>query len=317
MEKIATLFIGDPFLTEARALAVASSLRTKIAGEISSRTCRLSEISLEQVLTEARTLPFLAPAQVFRLRESESLKENQVAVLEKYLQNPFPSSFLIFEAESLPKTSTLVNVIQKYGEVVVLDAREKKAAASRFIREKLKRAGKTMTPQGIALLEERVGDLPEFLDSLLEQLIGYAGGQAQITDSMVEDFEENWKPLDVFTLTDAIAGQKKGEALIFLRRFVEENGTDLISLIGLLHWQLRRFWQARVLLDEGKAEENVLKKCGVSVRQAPFFMRQLKAFSRRKLERAVEGLFQLDWKIKTGRVEGIPAFESWLVETAG
>jgi len=69
------------------------------------------------------------------------------------------------------------------------------------------------------------------------------------------------------------------------------------------------------LLDEGESEGRVMQKCRISPKQAPFFKRQFKHFSRVQLERALENLFQLDWKLKTGQVNGPLAMEAWVIET--
>ncbi len=48
-----------------------------------------------------------------------------------------------------------------------------------------------------------------------------------------------------------------------------------------------------------------------------FFMRQLQPLSRKKLEQALEGLFHLDWGLKSGRAEGAIDLEKWVVQTVG
>ena len=75
-----------------------------------------------------------------------------------------------------------------------------------------------------------------------------------------------------------------------------------IVLEGLLLASFRK-------MDQG----TVLKKCHISSKQAPFFIRQLKLFSRSELEQAIENLFRLDWEMKTGRVDGPMGMEAWVV----
>lgn len=70
----------------------------------------------------------------------------------------------------------------------------------------------------------------------------------------------------------------------------------------------------RVLADEGAPQVIIQKKCGVSAKQLHFLMRDVKRFSRSHLEKTLEELFLLDWKIKSGRTEGPTALESWVVE---
>ena len=311
------LFSGDSFLTEKKYEAVLSQVRSKAGGEVALHTFHLSETPLDSILGQTRSLPFLASAQVFRLLDADAVKEKNCEPLERYLAAPSKTSFLIFEAASIEKSHPIVKLAEARGRAEILQAAGNKSASAAFIREKLRRAEKTASHAVLQRLEDQAGDAPAFLDSILDQLILYAGDRKEITEDMLELFEENWKSVDVFSLTDAILAKKSGRALILLKQILEENDKDLISLLGLLHWQIRRFWQARVLADEGQSEGVILKKCKVSPRQAPFFMRQLKSFSRKKLEECLEGLFQMDWKLKTGRGEGPLELEKWVVQTAG
>ena len=309
----AILLSGDSFLTDQKFSSLLNEIRSKKKGEVTSQVYYLSEKPLADVLKEARNLPFLAVAQVFRLKEAGKLKQKDLEPLVAYLDKPSSEAFLIFEGDSIEKSHALSKLLSKKGQAFFVEPAEKKSASSRFIREKMKYAKKTMGRGALMRVEEMAGEAPSFLNSILDQLILYSAESPEITEEMITKFEENWNRVDVFTLTDAIASRKTGKALVLLKELLEENNGDIFSLLGLLHWQIRRFWQARVLLDEGKPEGAFLKKCRVSPRQAPFFKRQLQAFSRLKLEKALEGLFQMDWKVKTGQTNGPLALEQWVV----
>ncbi len=308
------LWVGDTFLTERKYQTLLLGLKQKDPDSTATQTFSLSETPLEKILSEARTLPFLISSQVFRLQASERLKEKNMEALANYFQNPSPSTYLVFESAELEKDSSLAALISKHGQVQFLDSQEKKSAGQSLIKEKLRRAGKTLEPSALARLEEQMGDAPAFLSSVLDQLIAYTGTETQVTEATVEAFQENWKEADAFALTDAIANRNPAKALLLLKQLVD-SPDELISLLGLLHWQIRRLWQARVLLDDGESEGIIIKKCRLSPKQMSFFMRQVKNFSRKKLEYSLEKLFELDWKIKTGQAEGAIALEAWAVQT--
>jgi DNA polymerase-3 subunit delta len=313
----AILLVGDLFVVEERVKALLADTRTKIKGEIFTQSYKLTDTPLEQVLGAARTLPFLAAFQVLRLQEAQSLKDKKTEVFSEYLANPPSTTLLIFEAAEMNKDHVLASLVSKTGQVVFLEAAEKKTAGSRFVREKVKRSGKTLGPGVLERLEEQAAEAPGFIDSMIEQLVLYAGAQSEITEDMLDLFEENWKEANIFTLTDAIAGRKLKDALVCLKQILAEDEKELIPMLGLLHWQIRRFWQAKVLTEDGVPQSVILKKCKISPRQASFFWRQLQQVSRKKLEQAIEGLFKLDWALKTGRSEGAVDLEKWVVQTAG
>ena len=312
MNKPACLLMGDPFLVQGKSQSIVSQLKKKTAGETAERRVLLSEISLEAVLADARTLPFLCAAQVFHLRQAEILKTKDLEVLARYLENPASFSFLCFESAGLQKNRELAVLISRYGEVFFLEDALKKGAGLQIIKETVRSAGKTLDPGVLERLQAAYGEAPEFLQTQLQQLIALAGDQKEITESMAEALEEDWQKVDVFGLVEAISSRKTGEAFGLLEKLLEENDRDLVSLLGLLHWQIRRLWLAKVFLEEGRSENMILRRCRVNPRQAPLFMEQAKSFSRRKIEEALEALFQMDWKIKTGRVDGAAGLEAWV-----
>lgn len=310
----AYLLIGDPFLAAQKSESLLQEIQKNLSGEVAVKNVDLAQTPLGSILTEARTLPFLASGQIFSLQNAQDLEEKSLAVFEQYLSNPPATSFFIFKAAGLEKDHPLAGLILKKGKVYVLDPVEKKSAGARLIREKLTRAGKAIAPSALRRLEEQMAEAPAFLDSLLDQLILYAGDQREIGEPIVEAFEEKWQSTNIFKLVDALASKKREEALVLFERIFQEDDYDWVSLIGLLHWQIRRLWQARVLLDEGASETVIGKKCRLSFKQSTFFMRQVRALSRHKLEEALEGLFQLDWRLKSGRAEERLGIETWILQ---
>ena len=307
------LLAGIPFSCEEKGKQIIQNIQKKYPGESALKVYRLGENNFESILAEARTLPFLIEAQIFRLKDAGELKKTDIEVLKAYFASPAPSSFFILEVDEFDPKSALSLLVSDAGEIHVLESKGK-AEGSQFIREKLKRFNKTIAPDALAKLETQTSDNPAFLASLLDQLINYAGGQKEITLQMVEAFEENWTETDVFKLTDAIAQKRTGDALYLLRKILDEGEQEIIELIGLLHWQIRRLWQVLILTQEHAPENLLLKKCRMSPKQLPFVVRQAKALGRTKLEQAIEGLFQADWKLKTGQAEGSGILENWIVK---
>ncbi len=312
----ATLLVGDLYLLEEKAKSLIQAFQSEIKGEVHLQAFKLTETSLDSILSASRSLPFLTDFQIFRVQEVQALKEKKLESLTEYLTAPSPTTALLFEAVSLDKDHALVKLLTaKKAGILYLEDSEKKGAGARLVREKLRKSGKTLAPGVLERLEEQAGDAPAFIDSVLDQLILYAADQKEITEEMAEQFQENWKEPNIFTLTDALMSRRKKEALVCLKQILAQDEKDVISLIGLLHWQIRRFWQAKALSEDGVSQSDLLRKVKVSPKQAPFFMRQLQSLSRKKLEQSLEGLFQLDWGLKSGRAEGAADLEKWVIQT--
>lgn len=279
--------------------------------------CRLSEMTLEDVLVRARSLPFLASAQIFRVCDAEKINENDLRALQTYLDNPSPSAYLIFETDTLEKKHPLAALMESGGRVFYVKDQEGKAAGARLIQKKLKQYGKTIAPGALSRLENSASAAPEMLDTLADQLAAYAGSQTQITEDMAAVFEEKFEELNIFKLTDALIQRNAAAAAVMLEKIIREDELELFNVLGFLHSQVKRLWKVLVLMSDGLSEAEALAKCGIKPNQAHFVRRNLRSLSRERAESIMEGLFQLDWKTKSGRAQGFPELEAWLIKLAG
>ncbi|MFZ5801896.1 MAG: DNA polymerase III subunit delta [Candidatus Omnitrophota bacterium] len=310
--------IGDPFLTRAKADLLAQDIRKTYPGGVEDQVVYLSDHPADELLARARNLPFLAEAQIFRVREAERLKAGDLESFQRYAAKPAAHTYFLFEilpeknsGEVLKKLCTLGTAIQ------IETTKGGDPAIRRYIQQKTAQGHKTIEETALGYLEQAVGAMPSFLDSMIEKLMIYAGEEKHITLTMAETFYEDWNQRTVFDLANALADQRTEEGFGLLHELISDFDRDFFAVVGILHWQFRRFWQLRVLLDEGVGQELALRRCRFSPKQSGFAMRQVRNLSREKLERAIEGLFRLDWGIKSGQKEPKVSMETWLLESAG
>ena len=81
MNKINYLIVGDSFSAEEKAKTLQDKIRSEKKGQIAAVQYRLSETPLDQILAQARTLPFLTDFQIFRVRQAELIKEKNAELL--------------------------------------------------------------------------------------------------------------------------------------------------------------------------------------------------------------------------------------------
>lgn len=315
MNKPIFLVIGDSFLVKEKVHSILQPLMSKDKDLLSKEVFYLSECPMEKILEQARTLPFLVEKQVFIINQVEKIKKEEADSFLNYLEKPNPHTFLILCGEKMDKRGLLYKgLVKEKIEITFFEESDQTSATSRFIVQKLRQFGKKIDPKAQRRLEGMVGDSPSFLDSILTQLIIYADAQDVLTEQMLEKFEERIADIDVFELTNAIAAKRTDLALKLFNEYMEENDTDIFSLMGLLHWQLRRLWQASVYLDEGQDPTIIAKKCRISSYQSNLFFDQLRKLSRKKIELSIENLFLLDKGIKTGEAQDKIGLERWIVE---
>jgi len=310
------VLIGDPFLCEEKRKEIIASLQKKFGPSLTLAIRRVGDVPAETLTAEARTLPFLCEAQILCVRDTDRFTKIDLELLSAYFQSPNTQTQFIFEAESLEKNHPAFQWAKSGGQVFSL-APQRERIAGDFIQNKLKQAQKKITPDALELLESRVGDSFVFLDSLLDQLILYSGERREIDARAVEALDEKLIRFEGFDFLDALAERNLPQALEVLDGLLETNGQDAFSLIGLLHWQIRRFWEAKLRITEGVSERDVASRLKLfPPRDVPFF-KSLRRFKLEDLEKILDGLFELDWQLKTGRAQGRTEVEKWLVSAIG
>ena len=304
------LIVGDPFLRAQKIKTVVSGIEKKIKGSLARQDFNLEEVPLNTALSAARTLPFFSPGQVLCLQCAESLKDEDLLVLAAYLEHSEPNTTLILEADDLKGAGELQKAVKAHGQVILLAKEEARGTSAAFIQQKLAQYQKTMTPGAKSRVVAMCGDAVMFLDTMLERLAQFSGEAPLIDEEMVGQFEENWTEMDVFKLTNALVDRDPARALKVFRELMGFYEADLISLVGILHWQLRQLWQAAMLLKAGSTEREICSK----LRMPPSRVNALRRFPLDRLEASVEALYQIDRKSKTGQIEGVAGVEAWLLE---
>lgn len=306
------LITGDPFLRAQKTKALTAEIEKKIGSPLAHQAFDLDETPLETILAAARTLQFFSTGQILFVQSAGSLKEPDVQVLAAYLENPAPQTILMLEADDLKGAADLQKLIKAKGQWIALAKEEARGTGAAFIQQKLAQYKKTMAPGARAKVLAMCGDAVMFLDTMLERLVQFAGDQKEIDEDMVSQFEENWTEMDVFKLTNALVDRDPARALKVFRDLMGFYEADLISLVGILHWQLRQLWQAATLLAAGVSEREICSK----LRMPPHRLGALRRFPIERIEASVESLYQIDRQSKTGQIEGVAGVEAWLLEYA-
>lgn len=309
------LVVGDVYLAAERFRALAEEFLKRHPGA-STQTFFLKETPLGNILSQARTLPFGAEAQIFRVSEVDLLNADDAETLKAYLAKPPAYTKMVFLTDRLPEKGAVSEIFKDHAEIIRLEKSDLQDASHQLIKKMLTDEGKRMSGAAIRRICEKAGDHPGHIDTLIKQLVQYAGDAGEISDEMARQFEEDLTAVDMDRLLDAITTRRLDLSLSLFNRFLEENNRDFIMFIGLVHWRLRTLWQVSTLLEEGMPEASIQKTLKLYYGKVKPLCQQARSIGRARIERALEGLFQLDWACKSGRAEPRSGFERWLAEAA-
>ncbi len=314
-QAVFVLVTGDEFLRKRDINLLIEQKLSPASRPTNLRRIYPDELNWISLLEEARTPSLLGDLQVFWISGLDQVKakKDDWSFFEQYCENPADRSFFIFEAENLPKTHPLLKWIPKLGQHRNF-SEQGSEASTRFVREKFKAAGKRITPEAWQLLLEKLGGAPLLLDQCADQLILHHDSEV-IDESSVEALASEWFKYDPFELTQALLERKTTRALEVLHYFYDLDG-DVMGLIGLVHWQLRRLWLAKRALVSKSDRSELAKKLKIQPFRLQSFLAEASKFSLFDLEALIDRLWELDWKVKTGAVEGRLALETFFASAS-
>ncbi len=304
------LFTGEEFLRRNKIELLIDQLLPQELRSTNLTHLYQDDLDWNVIIEQASTPSLLGEAQIFWISQIDKLKKSDWSMFETYCSKPNPKSFFIFEAEELAETHPLAKLIQSCGKHIH-SAEQGRETGLEAIRSKLRKFGKKITPDAWQMLEDRLGSSLRLMDLAMDQLVLYADHDT-IDKSAVQTLTREFLQYEPFDLTEALAGRDIQKAIKIFHFFYELSG-DMTSLVGLIHWQLKRIWQAKKIMAQGGGRDEMIKNLRVPPYRLNSFLNQAKQFDLQKIEKLLSQLGRIDWNSKSGAYDEKIAMEAFIV----
>jgi DNA polymerase-3 subunit delta len=263
----------------------------------------------QAALDQAQTMAMLSPQQVVFLEEVEALeklgeknRDEAVAQLTAYLDNPAPFTVLVVEATGLDKRMKLGKLLTEKTLVVACglgdDARERQSAAVTFARA-------IADEEGVEFEKGAAEDLAEFvsadlmrLKTEIEKLATFAGEKKFISKNDVSAMVISEKTTTVWELADLLAARKSAKALEFLDRLLRD-GEEPLPMVGAMAWMYRKLIEA----SEAQGVTNgwqAARVLGMNPQQAEVALEASRKIPKAQLLAGLSALQRADDRLKGG-----------------
>ena len=201
--------------------------------------------NISVALAAANQLPMMARRRIVRITEvrvstsavKDSLKEDDEEELKAYLNNPNPSTILIFVADELNGNRKLGKLLKSHEAAV--EFRFPDNAATRVLADGVfKKAGVTIEPIAMNRLIELVGFDARRITTEAEKLSTAVLPNSNIDMNLVEALVRNSREGSNFDFARDLISGRKAEAIAALEKVLHD-GEEPLALLGLLAWQFR------------------------------------------------------------------------------
>jgi DNA polymerase-3 subunit delta len=210
---------------------------------------------LQDALHLARTLPVMSPKRLVEVRDASSLSDDDVTVLEAYLDRPSPEAVLVLVFDAIDLRKRLPKVLEKRALFMRFDHPRDREMPEHVVR-RAKRHKLFLDGDAVEALAITVGTDLGLLDRALEKL-ALVAENGRVDVNLVSTHVADTHLEDAFGLSRAVARGDRKEALLTLAKLEAGLEAEPIQLIGMLAWQLRLLVRARALLDNNERPDNI------------------------------------------------------------
>lgn len=283
--------------TAAQAIADAALSRTLLREFNESGFSLLSD-PVQSAIAAAEQLPMMSDMRVVRIRDFARLRENDEDVLIRYLNNPSPSTVMIFTADELDKRKKSSKVLLDVCTVVEF-LPLKDAEAKAWVKTRLKELKITADDQVLSELIRLVGTDVQTLFNEVDKLASAAANTGRITQALVDELIGRTRELSNFELGDHLLAGNRKRALETLHRLLED-GAEPVMLVGLIAGNYHRLALGKSLLARGGREE-VFRNISLPPFKRDTYISTLQRSTPAKIARGIQLTAAADLAIKTSQ----------------
>ena len=275
-----------------------AALSRTLLREFNETSFSLLSDAVQSAIAAAEQLPMMSDMRVVRVRDFARLREADEDSLIRYLNNPSPSTVMIFIADELDKRKKSSKVLLDVCTVVEFGPL-KDAEAKSWARTRLKELKITADDQVLTEIIRLVGTDVQTLFNELDKLASAAADTGRITSNLVDELIGRSRELSNFELGDHLLAGNRKRALETLHRLLED-GAEPVMLVGLIAGNYHRLALGKHLLARGGREE-VFRNIGLPPFKRDAYIQTLQRSTAAKIARGIQLTAAADLAIKTSQ----------------
>jgi len=266
----------------------------------------------EEIAEVVQTLPMFAERRVVLVKKSGALTAAALDLLSGYVQDPVPSTCLIFQGEKIDQRKKFFVDLKKNGTLVEYK-RLYENQLGPFIREEAAAHGKRMELAATEMLSYFVGSNLQDLASQVEKVAMYVGEREIIRVDDVKAVACDTKVDSVFDLANALGEKNLGRALRTLQTLLRDGEAPLMVL-AMVTRHYRQLWRVRELVGRKVPSQEISKAAGIH----PYFIRgiieQSGGYSLSAFRMIFEKFYATDLALKTSGGKPVDLLERLVME---
>jgi DNA polymerase-3 subunit delta len=284
----------------------------------------LSEISLSAVLEDAETLPFMVPKKLviaknalFFTGAKESSKiEHHLDRLTEYLKSPAEHTVVVFtvDADKLDERKKIVKALKDL-EAAVPFLSLSPEELQQWVAKQAQQLGFTFTGEAADQLILYTGGNLQSLSAEIEKISLYVGVGAEASVDVIDQLVARSTEQNVFILIEDIVNVRLERAFVILEELLKQR-EEPIKIAALIARQFRIMLQVKELSKQGYSQQQMASQIGLHPFAVKVAEGQARKYDIEKLSRIMSQLADLDFQMKTGKIDKVLGLELFLLRLA-
>lgn len=299
--------------------------KIKIDGEddLNFLSFDMENSSIDEVIAEAETLPFFGDQRLVFVENPYFLTgekgtngiDQNTDLLVNYLKEPLETTVLVIFApyEKLDERKKVTKQLKKTAITIDVKQLDEKAVRQ-YLLNTLENSEIKMDRQAIDLFLRLTDlDLSKMMREL-QKILLYGQEQEVITVKEIEQLVPKTLEHNLFDMTQYILSGRTEQALRLFQDLVTQ-GEETIKINAILLSQIRLFLQTKFLVKIGYQQANIAETLKIHPYRVKLAMQEVREFDEQTLRRLFDELVEMDYEIKSGKIEKELSFQLFVLRT--
>ncbi|WNB93465.1 DNA polymerase III subunit delta [Bacillus sp. NEB1478] len=312
-KKVSSIYLiwGTELYLAEEAVKSISSLLAPDERDFNLSIHNLDEISVQEVMEDAETMPFLGDRRIVIMKNASFLTaakdkgkiEHDLNMFEQYIQNPADYSILVIVVpyEKLDERKKIVKQLKSQAEIIQVSQLSNETA-EKWLQKEAEQAGISIQKDAVELLLSRLGAKLGILAKELEKMILYVGPNGMITKETVDELVARTLEDDVFGLVDHVVHKRTEQALRSFYDLMKQN-QEPIQIHALITRQFRIINGVKELQKKGYGEKQIASALKLHPYAVKLAAQHAKQFDEAFLRNYLSEFADTDYKMKTGQMD--------------
>ena len=276
--------------------------------------------SLSTVLSDAITVPFLEELKIIILKnpkfltKSATSTKDEIKAMLKYLKNPCDSTLLIIDATNtvINQSNEIYKMLKNVARIIDYPDPEEIELKGWIVRS-FDANGIDIKDDALTLLLEYIGDDQARLSQEIDKLSSYVGKGGTFRKEDIKLLVPKNINNEIYLLIKAIINHDLALTNQIYDNLITHT-KDSLTIFSLISNKFKELLSTYRLLKYGYSQSDIAKFYNVSTGKAYYIVQEARAFKLSDLEFYIDKLAELDYQIKSGKLDKTIGLELLLLK---